>query len=211
MAKIYYGKKSDWCGKTAFEILARLKNFGIGRILQHNQFKKDFPDEPSFYQVVQVEPQMDEELAHGRVWVTEVHRGKRYPRLREIVPRIADYSLVPKHEEPDISKFPVLGEDKSLQKLLPATCDVPPVMAEYMNRKRLGFFPNFTLKGLDVKKHGYDRESTKRFTIPRRYVLQERDEEEFDYFFRIAGPGETPDIGTERIICDKFKIGIQEI
>lgn len=48
---IYYGKKTKYCGKTAFEILTRLKNFGIGRVLQRNMFKEEFPDQPTYYQV----------------------------------------------------------------------------------------------------------------------------------------------------------------
>ena len=211
MSKIYYGKKTKYCGKRAFEILTRLKNFGIGRVLQRNMLEEEFPDEPTYYQVVDVEPQMDEELAHGRLWVREVHRGKMYPKLREIFPWHPDYSLVPKHQEPDFSKFPVLGEDKSLQQVLPATYDVPPLMAQYMNRKRLGVFPNIYLKGLDVQKHGYDMESLKKFTIPRRYKLQQEDPEEFDYHYRIAGPGEEVTVPTQRIICEKFNIGIQPI
>lgn len=211
MSKIYYGKKTKHCGKRAFEILCRLKNFGIGRVLQRNMFKEEWPDEPTYYKVVECEPQMDSDLAHGRLWVREVHRGKMYPTLREIWPWHPDYDLVPKHEEPDFSKFPILGQDKSLQTVLPATCQVPPLMAEYMHRKRLGLFPNLYLQGLDVQKHGYDAESLKTFTIPRRYKLQQEDPEEFDYNYRIAGPGEEPTVPMERIIVDKFNTGIQPI
>ena len=211
MSKIYYGKKTKYCGKRAFEILVRLKNFGVGRILQRNMFKEEFPNEPTYYQVVQVEPQMDSELAHGRVWVREVHRGKMYPKLREIAPWHPDYSLVPKHEEPDMSSFPVLGQDASLQQVLPSTCEVPPVMAEYMHRKRLGFFPNVYLKGLSVEQHGYDAESLKRFTIPRLYKQQVEDPEEFDYHYRVARPDEQVTVPTARFISDKFLEGVKPI
>lgn len=154
---------------------------------------------------------MDKDLAHGRVWVREVHRGKMYPMIRELQPWHPDYSLVPRHEEPDFSKFPILGQDKSLQQILPATCEVPPLMAQYMNRKKLGFFPNLYLTDLDINKHGYDMESLKRYTVPRRYQLQEEDPEEFDFHYRIAGPGEQPDVPTDRFINDKFKAGMQPI
>ena len=208
---IYYGKKNRLCGKTAFEILARLKNFGIGRVLQRNLYKLDYPGEESYCRVVEVEPQMDEQLSFGRLWVHEVFRGKMYPKLREIRPWHPDYSLVPKHLEPDFSKFPVLGHETTERNVLPATCEVPPLMAEYMNRKKLGRFPNIYIRGLNREKHGYDSEFIKKFTVTRRYVQEEKEPEEFDYWNRIAGPGDEVTISTKKIIVDKFNDGIQPI
>lgn len=188
---VYIGKKTTYCGKRVFEILCNLRNFGIGRVLQRNQHKTWF-EEPCFLKIARVEPQMDDELAFGRVWVEEVYRGRRYPYLTEIKPWHPDYSLVPKDEEPDFSKFPVLGEDKSFIKVLPQTFKVPPLMAEYLNRKRLGFYPNIYVKGLNKQQHGYDAKSLTEFSIPYRYLEQQN--EEFDFYYRIAdeAKGEKP-------------------
>ena len=47
---IYIGRKSDMVGKSVFQILANLKNFGVGRVLQRNMFNSKFP-EPTYYKV----------------------------------------------------------------------------------------------------------------------------------------------------------------
>ena len=180
---VYIGKKTSYCGKRAFEILANLRNFGIGRVLQRNQHKMWY-EEPCYLKIVSVQPQMDDELTWGRIAVDEIYRGRRYPYTTEIKPWHPDYSLVPKDEEPDFSKFPVLGKDKSHIKVLPKTFNVPPLMAEYLNRKKLGFFPNVQLKGLNKDVHGYDKDSLLKYTIP--YSYFEQDSEEFDFYYRIA-------------------------
>lgn len=189
---VYIGKKDVLVGKRVFEILANLKNFGIGRILQRNFFKHQYPIEPTFYRINAVDPQMDEELSFGRVWVEEVYRGKKYPYLTQIKPWHPDYTLVPKNEEPDFEKFPVLGVDKSDITVLPATFKVPPLMAEFLNRRQLGIFPNFQLEGLSKEKHGYDSKSILNYSIPLAYHEQELPE--FDFYYRIAdeSKGEKP-------------------
>lgn len=206
---IYLGKKSLLHAKSAYEILTNLKNFGVGRYLLRDSLCKEHP-EPSFYVVRHVEPQMDEKLLYGRIWVEEVLRGWKYPKIREITPWLHDYKLIAKHEEPDLSKFPVLGVDKSNVATLPKNYSVPPVMAEYFNRKKLGFFPNIYLKGLNKVKHGYDAESLIKFTVPRKYP-EESDPEEFEYRFRIADEdsGEKPTLEMKKFIHDRFLTGVQ--
>lgn len=180
---VYIGRRTHLVGKRVFEILANLKNFGIGRVLQRNEFKQEFP-EPSYFKIVRVEPQMDEELTFGRVWVKEVYRGRLYPYITEIKAYHPDYTLVPKDEEPDFDSFPVLGVDKSNIKVLPATFKVPPLMAEFLNRKKLGFFPNVQLKGLKKDVHGYDAQSLLNYSIPASYV--EQTSPEFDFYYKLA-------------------------
>lgn len=63
---VYIGRKSAHLGKTAFQILMRLKNFGIGRMLTRHEFDA-FP-EPSFHVVKKVAPFMDPELKFGTIW-----------------------------------------------------------------------------------------------------------------------------------------------
>ena len=210
---VYIGRKNRLVGKTVFEILAQLKNFGVGRILIRNSFKEAHPNEEIFYKVHDVEPQMDSELAYGRVWVEEVFKGKRFPKIREIYPQLPDYDLVPRHLEPDWSKFPVLGSATDHIKILPKYYDVPPVMAGYINRKRLGFFPNIHLKGLCKEVDGYDRQSLKHHRVLRKYPFQSEDPKEFDYWYKIADEenGEKANIPSERLINPKFKEGIQPV
>ncbi|KAI1299393.1 hypothetical protein HDE_03972 [Halotydeus destructor] len=163
--------------------------------------------EPCFYRVVKVDPQMDDELAWGRVHVEEIYRGRKYPYLTEIKPWHPDYSLVPKDEEPDFDSFPVLGKDKDNIKVLPSSFKVPPLMAEYLNRKKLGFYPNILLKGLDKAKHGYDPKSLLDYTLP--YLHCEQENEEFDLYFRVAEKGEQPTEDYEkRFICEELLEGV---
>jgi small subunit ribosomal protein S34 len=180
---IKIGHKTNQVGKTVFEILANLKNFGIGRVLVRNELKSEFP-EPTFYRIVRIEPQMDDELIFGRVWVDEVYRGRRYPYITEIKSYYPDYSLIAKDEEPDFSKFPVLGVDKSNIRSLPSSFKVPPLMAEFLNRKKLGFHANVQLKGLKKEVHGYDAKSLLDYSIPTSYLEQESPE--FDFYYRVA-------------------------
>lgn len=208
---VYIGRRNRLCGKRVFEILARLKNFGVGRVLVRNSFKEEYPGEEIFYKIHEVDPQMDDELAHGRIWVEEVFKGRKYPKIREIQPYHPDYALVPKHLEPDFDKFPILGKDLDHLKLLPKYYDTPPVMAEYINRKRLGFFPNINLTGLKKEVDGYDRDSLKQFRVLSKYPMQVEDREEFDYWYRTADEdnGEKPTVPSERIYLDKYKEGIR--
>lgn len=139
-SRIYIGKPSEFVGKTAFEILCNLKNFGVGRVLQRNIYKKMYP-EPSFFKVTQVAPQMDDSLMYGRVWGIEVFRGKKYPYIRETRTDFPDYSLLRVHEEPDFDAFPVLGEATDHLITLPRAISAPPVMAELFNRTEMGYAP----------------------------------------------------------------------
>lgn len=53
----YIGKPSKHVGKTIFELLCNLKNFGIGRMVIRSHFLNY--KEPSYYIIKRVEPQMD--------------------------------------------------------------------------------------------------------------------------------------------------------
>jgi hypothetical protein len=198
---VYIGKKTAFIGKRAFEILARLKNFGVGRYLQCTTYNREFPTEASYFKVLKVDPQMDEELTYGRVWGQEVYRGRRYPYITELQAMDPDYQLLPKDKEPDFNKYPVLGEDKSHIKKLPATMNVPPLMAEFLNRKRLGFFPNPQLKGLDKEKHGYDSKSLLDYKIAVSFA--EEESEEFDFYYRYAKDDEKADIDLSKLFVYK--------
>lgn len=51
----YVGKTSNQCGKTLWEILGNLKNFGVGRIIVRNQDVLKYP-EVCFMKILKVEP-----------------------------------------------------------------------------------------------------------------------------------------------------------
>lgn len=49
----YIGRTTDFKGKTLWEILGNLKNFGIGRIIGRNRFQRY--SEPCYIKVLKVE------------------------------------------------------------------------------------------------------------------------------------------------------------
>lgn len=53
------GRRTTFRGKSLFEILCNLKNFGKGRVVVRSLFEDRFPDEPSYYVITKAEPEMD--------------------------------------------------------------------------------------------------------------------------------------------------------
>lgn len=49
----YIGRTHDFKGKTLWEIVGNLKNFGVGRILLRNRFQRYL--EPSYLKIMKVE------------------------------------------------------------------------------------------------------------------------------------------------------------
>lgn len=49
----YIGRTHDFKGKTLWEIVGNLKNFGVGRIVIRNRFQR-YP-EPTYLKIVKVE------------------------------------------------------------------------------------------------------------------------------------------------------------
>lgn len=47
------GRRTDFRGKTLWEVLGNLKNFGVGRIVARNMFQR-YP-EPSYIKIMKVE------------------------------------------------------------------------------------------------------------------------------------------------------------
>ena len=54
----FIGRTTDLKGKRLFDILARLKDFGVGRIIYRNQFMDRYAPAPSYYVVTKVDPDM---------------------------------------------------------------------------------------------------------------------------------------------------------
>lgn len=183
---IYIGKPTKFVGKSVFEILCNLKNFGVGRVIQRNLYKQMYP-EPCYFKITNVAPQMDDELKYGRVWGIEIFRGKKYPYIREAQPQYHDYSLLRVHEEPDFDKFPVLGEAQDHIIVLPRKISSPPVLAELFNRTQTGLKPLY-ISPSDPKKSS--SQSFAKFDLEAKYPKEKSSE--FHYWYRVAREGEMP-------------------
>lgn len=134
----YIGKSIDFKGKTLWEILGNLKNFGVGRITARNMFER-YP-EPSYIKIMKVEtvanPETNspDDVRKVRVWVEKTFRGRKSPELVEMFANTykADYKLIPKHEEEDYCKC---NNPKVEYKILPRTMSFPPLLRELIIRE----------------------------------------------------------------------------
>lgn len=50
----YIGRTNDFKGKTLWEIVGNLKNFGVGRLVTRNVFSERYP-EPTYFRILKVE------------------------------------------------------------------------------------------------------------------------------------------------------------
>ena len=57
MPYVYIGRRNFYLGKTLWEIVGNLKNFGVGRILVRSKFER-YP-EVSYARILRAEPLMD--------------------------------------------------------------------------------------------------------------------------------------------------------
>ena len=58
MPYVYVGKRNFFLGKTLWEIVGNLQNFGVGRMLVRSKFER-YP-EVTYYRIVKANPLMDE-------------------------------------------------------------------------------------------------------------------------------------------------------
>ncbi|XP_017778074.1 PREDICTED: 28S ribosomal protein S34, mitochondrial [Nicrophorus vespilloides] len=129
----YIGRKTDFRGKTLWEILGNLKNFGVGRIVTRS-IQERYP-EPSFMKIVKVEALPNpaeagpDNLRKVRVFVEKTFRGVKQPKLiaLESTSYKADYQLVPKREEEAYLK---LQSVSAAVRVLPKYMALPPLMRE---------------------------------------------------------------------------------
>ena len=61
MPYVYVGKRNFYIGKTLWEIVGNLRNFGVGRILVRSKFER-YP-EVTYFRIVRADPLMDEVMA----------------------------------------------------------------------------------------------------------------------------------------------------
>lgn len=130
----YYGKKHTLVGKTLFEILANLRNFGLNRMLIKHEELLKYPGKRSYYIVKKVEPVMDSQLQEGAIYAERIFKGTKFPSLVFVDEESwhTDWQLIPKHEE---SRYvfenpPTYMEPQVESKSF--TC--PPLMDKYLKR-----------------------------------------------------------------------------
>ncbi|CAK1556197.1 unnamed protein product [Leptosia nina] len=128
----YVGRTTDFKGKTLWEIVGSLKNFGVGRLITRQVFQR-YP-EPTFMKIVKVETCPDEERRRVRVWVEKTFRGRKLPQLTEIYRTSykPDYQLVHKDEEEKLLQAAATVKHKS--DILPNSIEMPPLMKRFIMR-----------------------------------------------------------------------------
>lgn len=199
---VYYGRTTKFVGKTLFEILANLRNFGIGRVVYKHTELKQFPN--SYYIVRDVEPVMDQKLELGVVHAEKIFNGARASDLVTIDEETwhTDWRLVLKEDE----KLFKVSEDKlvdvshpSKVEVFPRWMDTPPLMEIFLRRK----FKNKKLQSDSIK--GID--SNQPLKIRLRYLAEIRDQLPHLHR-RVAEEGETPSFPSKTsigLLPSKFK------
>ncbi|XP_045495605.1 uncharacterized protein LOC123694258 [Colias croceus] len=129
----YVGRTTDFKGKTLWEIVGSLKNFGVGRLIVRQMFQR-YP-EPTYMKIVKVETCPDEERRRVRVWVEKTFRGRKLPQIAEIYRTSykPDYQLISKDDE---SKFLESTSSKHnlSEVVLPNSIEMPPLMKRFIVR-----------------------------------------------------------------------------
>ncbi|XP_060534920.1 uncharacterized protein LOC132707193 [Cylas formicarius] len=135
----YIGRTNDFLGKSLWEIVGNLKNFGVGRIVTRGRFQR-YP-ELSYLKILSVEPlpapenpSMDN-MRRVKVVAERTFRGMRMPEPVHICMSSYknDYQLVPKDEEAKYTGAPLTDFDKT--KILPQRMELPPLMRELVLRE----------------------------------------------------------------------------
>lgn len=63
----FIGRTTSFKGKRLFDILCRLKDFGVGRVVYRNKFFERYP-EPSYYVITKVDPDMSDPTQVSDIW-----------------------------------------------------------------------------------------------------------------------------------------------
>ncbi|XP_050298258.1 28S ribosomal protein S34, mitochondrial [Anthonomus grandis grandis] len=180
----YIGRTHDFKGKTLWEIVGNLKNYGVGRVIARNRMQRY--EEPSYMKILSVEtlPKPEDESPDNvrkvRVLVEKTFRGVTAPKpiLMESVTYKADYVLIPKHEEEAFCK--PTKQSTNSTKIFPRTMEFPPLMKELLLREK---------KSGESGKNNIDLELNIKYNPMSRYTK-----------YRVAKEGEEPNV--------KFTMGI---
>lgn len=132
----YIGRQTDFKGKTLWEILGNLKDFGVGRMVIRNRFQRY--SEPCYMRILKVAalPQPMEENENRKViaLVERTFRGKMFPIPVQIdrASYKTDYILVPKDEEHKYMHWNV----SSNERILPRTMEFPPLLEKLIIQQK---------------------------------------------------------------------------
>jgi len=130
----FIGRTSYNRGKRLFDILARLKGFGVGRIVYRNAFLERYA-EPSYFVITKVNPDMtdlteaeidarNKSIAYGmKVW-----RGQQWGEGTIKAGYKNDWRLVPKLDEAKFLSYK--ATDRALT-IVPDKIPMPPLL-EYL-------------------------------------------------------------------------------
>lgn len=131
----YIGRTTTLKGKPLWEILANLKNHGVGRMIIRHSLQK-FP-EPCYMRILKVAALPDtskhpHDPRKVRVLVEKTNRGRTHPKPIQIdsVSYKPDYMLVPKDEE---QRYLINIQQQI--KILPLTVEFPPLLKEILTRE----------------------------------------------------------------------------
>ncbi|XP_064619456.1 small ribosomal subunit protein mS34-like [Lineus longissimus] len=127
----YIGRSAGiYYGKTLYEILCQLKNFGVGRMVIRESFYNRYP-EPSYYTITKSTPDMsDKTLRHGRAFAKRVFRGVKIPEEERITTGYKpDWRLIHKDEEAEIKKQ---DAPKREPRIIPKEVDYPPLLGRML-------------------------------------------------------------------------------
>jgi small subunit ribosomal protein S34 len=127
----YVGIPIEYKGKTLFEILSNLKNFGVGRILVRSRYER-YP-EPTYYRITRVEPQMDEYNRYGKAWSEQIFRGRNMGEQEVPSVYVSDWRLLHKHEEDAYCKRPFTPLPEVI---LPRYTNFPPLLSYMIKTQR---------------------------------------------------------------------------
>ncbi|KAK2586801.1 hypothetical protein KPH14_011826 [Odynerus spinipes] len=132
----YIGRRTDFKGKTLWEILGNLKDFGVGRVVIRNRFQR-YP-EPCYMRILKVAalPQPMEENENRKViaLVERTFRGKTSIKPIQLDGSTykTDYILIPKDEEDKYMQPDVESETK----ILPRTMEFPPLLKKLIIQQK---------------------------------------------------------------------------
>ncbi|CAJ0955071.1 unnamed protein product, partial [Mesorhabditis belari] len=87
-------------GKYIWEILAQLRNFGVGRLVTKSEWGRKWPDQASYLRIQRVAPSMDRWLFNGRLWGEWIYRGRNlgiYEFAHDL--NRSDWQLIHRHDE----------------------------------------------------------------------------------------------------------------
>ncbi|XP_061388638.1 uncharacterized protein LOC133323697 [Musca vetustissima] len=130
----YIGRTTDFKGKTLWEIVGDLKDFGVGRLVVRNMFQR-YP-EPCYMRILKVDTVDAEDGDKPRkvkVTVEKTWRGVTLPKPVEIFSTSykADYELVDKEDEHKYLQNTAKVEEKILNPFV----EFPPLLREFISEE----------------------------------------------------------------------------